>query len=96
MTWDEAGARYQAEMLDATHAMFLQTMQRVKQEVHTDVPKLLLKTYVRWMMNDPNYQTQFLRYVSRAIDPVDFKIEPSISPRIVFRGVRGDILKALA
>src|SRR5690606_21944520 len=93
LTWEEAGAQYQSQMIDATHPMFMQTIGRVKQEVHTEAPEFLLKTYVRWMLNNADYQTQFLRYISRAIDPGEFKTEPSISPKILLSGLSADIRK---
>jgi len=89
--WQLAGADYEEKMMAATHPMFLQTVGRVKQQMHTEAPEFLLKTYLRWMMNDPDYQSQFMRYISRAIDPADFKTEPSISPGILFRGIARDL-----
>lgn len=91
VAWQTAGADYEQEMREATHTMFRQTVGRVRQEVHTAAPEFLLKTYVRWMFNDPGYQTQFLRYLSRAIPSEDFKTEPSISPGIVMRGLANDV-----
>ena len=93
VAWEVAGAQYQERMLSETHKMFLQTAGRVKQEVHTVPPAFLIKTYIRWMANDPDYQTQFLQYLSRAIDPAEFKTEPSISPKIIWRGIKSDIQK---
>lgn len=95
LTWDAAGARYQEEMMAATYPMFLQTVGRVKQTMHSEAPEFLIKTYVRWMLNNPEYQTQFMRYVSRAIDPADFNTEPSISPKILLTGIASDIRKRL-
>lgn len=89
--WATAGANYQRRMMDATHAMFLQTVKRVKASLYTEVPGFALKTLARWVVNDPAYQAEFLRYLSRAIAPEDFKIEPSISPRVVLNGIAGDL-----
>lgn len=91
LSWEEAGARYQQQMIEATHPMMMQTVGRVKQEIHTSAPPFLLKTYVRWMLNNADYQSQFLRYISRAINPTDFKTEPSISPKILFGGIVSDL-----
>lgn len=93
ISWAQAGATYQQRVMDETHAMFLQTVGRVKQQVFTEAPEFLIKTYLRWMFNDANYQTQFLRYLARAINPTDFQTEPSISPKIVIEGLAGDIRK---
>ena len=93
VAWPVAGAHYKERMLAETHKMFLQTAGRVKQEVHTTPPAFLIKTYIRWLINDVDYQTQFLQYLSRSIDPADFKTEPSISLKVVWRGIVGDIRK---
>ncbi len=91
MTWADAGTRYQQQVMDATHPFFLQTVERVKQNVHTNVPGFIAKTLVRWTLNDPDYQTEFLRYLGRAINPTDFKVTPGISPKVVMKGIIGDI-----
>jgi 2-polyprenyl-6-methoxyphenol hydroxylase-like FAD-dependent oxidoreductase len=93
VSWAQAGAAYQADMMAETHAMFLQTVGRVKQEVFTEAPEFLIKTYIRWLLNNPTYQAQFLRYIARAIDPTEFQTEPSISPQVVLKGLAGDIRK---
>jgi 2-polyprenyl-6-methoxyphenol hydroxylase-like FAD-dependent oxidoreductase len=93
MSWEQAGANYQQQMLDETHPMFLQTVAQVKQKVYTEIPEFILKTYMRYLLNNPGYQTQFLRYLARAIDPADFSVEPSISPQILIKGLAGDIRK---
>ncbi|MEQ8672533.1 MAG: NAD(P)/FAD-dependent oxidoreductase [Aggregatilineales bacterium] len=93
MTWVQAGAMYQRQMMEVTHPMFMKTVGRVKQEIFSNAPQILIKTYIRWMLNSPDYQTQFMRYLSRAINPTDFNTEPSISPKIVLNGLAGDIRK---
>ncbi len=90
-SWQVVGQTYEQALRDATHTMFQQTTGRVRQEVHTPAPEFLLKTYVRWMFNDPTYQTQFLQYLSRAVPPESFDTTPSISPGIVMRGLSDDI-----
>jgi hypothetical protein len=55
-------------MMDATHPTFKQTVKRHKCLYPCG---FVLKTLVRWVLNDPDYQTQ-LRYLSRAINPADY------------------------
>jgi flavin-dependent dehydrogenase len=95
-TWAEAAAWYQEQVMAATHPMFVQTMLRVKQQMFTPLPEMIVKTYMRWMLTDPHYQASFLRYVSRAIDPADFSVKASISPGIIFRGIARDLRQRFA
>lgn len=88
ITWAVAGTRYQQQMMDATHPMFLQTVANVKQTLYTNIPSFFVKTIARWMLNDPHFQTQFLRYLSRAINPADYK---PFSPKILVNGILSDI-----
>lgn len=88
-SWAEAGAHYQQQMMDATHLMFMQTVDNVKQSLYINVPGCVAKTLVRWMISSPEFQTGFLRYLSRAIDPKAYK--PSVSPQILMDGLMGDI-----
>lgn len=88
-TWAAAGASYQRQMMDATHPTFEQTVANIKQTIFIEVPGFAIKTVVRWLINAPDFQTEFLRYLARAINPVDYK--PGISPKIVVNGIMGDI-----
>jgi len=74
--WVVAGARYQQTMMEATHATFKRTVANVKQTLYTPVPRFLFKTLVRWMTNNPNFQTQFLRYLARATHPAGVRENP--------------------
>ncbi len=91
LSWTDAGAKYQQQMMDATHPMFVQTVKRVQQAIYTKVPGFALKTIVRWVLHDPDYQTEYLQYLSRAIPPADYRIEPPISPKIIMNGMMGDL-----
>jgi hypothetical protein len=77
--------------MDATHLFFTQSVARVKQTIHMVVPPFIAKTIVRWLINDPEYQVQFLRYMCRAIDPTDFKTTPRMLLRMLVNGIKGDI-----
>lgn len=95
-TWAEAAAWYHEKVTAATKPMLEQTMMRVKQQMFTPLPEILVKTYMRWMMTDPEYQATFLRYASRAIDPADFNVKASLSPTIIFRGLARDLRQRFA
>jgi flavin-dependent dehydrogenase len=87
--WLQMGAVYQQHLMDATHAMFLQTIANIKQSLYINVPGFITKTMVRWMINSPEFQTEFLRYLSREIAPQDFS--PLPSPKVLLRGLLADM-----
>lgn len=89
-SWDEAMKFYQDELWKATHTMFLQTVERIKQEIYSEPPPFIIKTIIRWTMSDPEYQAGFLRYIHRAIDPAD---RPTPHPKFFLRGLRRDLLR---
>ncbi len=71
--WAVAGASYQQKIIETTHPTFKRTVANVKQTLYTNVPGFLLKTLVRWMTNNPNFQTQLLRNLARATHPAGAK-----------------------
>ncbi len=90
--WLEAGKAYQQRFYDSSHDMLKQTVNRVKQELYTSPPPFVINTLMRWVLTDPAYQSQFLRYLSRAIDPNSFSFGPSLGP--IVRGLLRDIFGA--
>jgi 2-polyprenyl-6-methoxyphenol hydroxylase-like FAD-dependent oxidoreductase len=88
-SWDEAMKFYQDELWKATHTMFLQTVERIKQELYSEPPPFIIKTIIRWTMTDPEYQAGFLRYIFRAIDPSE---RPTPHPKFFLRGMKRDLL----
>ncbi len=88
--WFEAGAAYQQRFYDSSIAMLRQTVKRVQQELYTNPPPpFVLNTLIRWMLTDPTYQQQFLRYLARAIDPTTFSFGPTPGP--IMRGFWRDV-----
>ncbi|MBC8171162.1 MAG: NAD(P)/FAD-dependent oxidoreductase [Anaerolineae bacterium] len=90
-TWAAAGAAYQQRMMNATHPTFKQTVANVRQTLYTPVPGFIIKTIVRWLINAPEFQREFLRYLSRAVDAADYK--PGLSSKIVLNGIKTDLRK---
>lgn len=86
--WLQAGSEYQQRFYDSTHAMLKQTINRLQQDLYTSPPPFIVNTLMRWMLTDPLYQKQFLRYLSRALDPETFSFGPSLGP--VLRGMLRD------
>lgn len=89
--WPEAGAEYQQRFYDTSHAMLKQTVKRVQQELYTTPPPFVINTLMRWVLTDPAYQQQFLRYLSRAIDPNSFVFGPRPGPMV--RGLLRDVFR---
>jgi len=87
-SWEEAMKFYQDEFWKATHTMFLQTVERIKQEIYSTPPPFIINTVIRWTMTDPNFQAGFLRYIHRAIDPSE---RPTPGPKFFLRGLRRDL-----
>lgn len=88
--WLQAGAAYQQRFYDSSIAMLRQTVKRVQQELYTSPPPdFVVNTLLRWMLTDPEYQQQFLRYLARAIDPTTFSFSPTPGP--IVRGFWRDV-----
>lgn len=85
--WEEALKFYQDELWKATHPMFLQTVERIKQEGYGQPPPFIINTIIRWTLTDPDYQAGFLRYIHRAIDPSE---RPTPHPKFFWRGIKRD------
>jgi flavin-dependent dehydrogenase len=87
--WEESMSFYKDELWKATHSMYVQTAERVKQEVYGEPPPFIIKTLIRWSLSDPDYQRDFLRYIHRDIEPSE---RPVPNPRFYLRGIRRDLL----
>ena len=87
-SWDEAMKFYQEQLWKETHAMFLQTVDRIKQEIYSQPPPMVINTIIRWTLTDPEYQKGFLRYIHRAIDPSE---RPNPHPKFFLRGLMRDL-----
>lgn len=91
-TWEQAGQYYSDKAIEATRAMMLQTVSRVKGMMYSDPPPFIVKTLVRWLLNSPEYQRDFFRLLSRASDPTKWQT-PGVMPRAILRGIRNDLFK---
>lgn len=89
--WQDAGKEYQQRFYDSSHDMLNQTVKRVQQELYTSPPPFVVNTLMRWVLTDPAYQKQFLRYLARAIDPNSFTFGPMPGPMV--RGFLRDVFK---
>ena len=89
--WEQAAAAYQQGVMDETYAMFKQTAARVKQTLGMQPPPFVIKTFLRYLISDPDYQRDYLRYLSRAIHPADYKVRPADILKILGQGIAADL-----
>lgn len=85
LTWEQAGALYKDKAWAATYPMFNMTTSRVHREMHVFPPKPIINTVIRWMLNDPGYQTTLLRALARVGDPAAVPTSPSLG--MIWRGI---------
>ncbi|MCA9891332.1 MAG: hypothetical protein KC546_23305, partial [Anaerolineae bacterium] len=62
--------------------------------LYVNIPGFIFQRVGRWMMNDKDFQIQYLRYLSRAIDPKDFR--PNPSPVVFIKGFLADLRSAFS
>jgi 2-polyprenyl-6-methoxyphenol hydroxylase-like FAD-dependent oxidoreductase len=88
--WDELLVRYDRRVREGTHGMFLATMERLRRELYAEPPVLVIKTLLRWLMNDEEYQRRFILFLCRALPP-DRWLTRGVMGRAVARGMLGDL-----
>jgi hypothetical protein len=70
--------------------MFLATMDRLATELYSEPPVPVIRTLIRWWMQDPEYQDRFLRFLCREIDPATWR-SPGLLARATARGILRDV-----
>jgi 2-polyprenyl-6-methoxyphenol hydroxylase-like FAD-dependent oxidoreductase len=91
-SWQEVSQQYADQAREATRPMLLQTVNRVKNEMFSDPPPFIIKTLIRWMMNSPEYQRDFMRLLTRQADPAKWQT-PGVMRRAVLRGIANDLFR---
>lgn len=94
ITWEQAQERYKQEIYDNTWHMFQETLGRLQREIYDTPPPPVLKTVLRWVMDDPIYQKKFLSFIARQIDPEGWA-SPSLMGGAMLRGIGRDMRNAL-
>jgi 2-polyprenyl-6-methoxyphenol hydroxylase-like FAD-dependent oxidoreductase len=89
-SWEGSVAEYERELHAETHDMFVETVARVRKELYSEPPPLIIKTLIRWAMTDPIYQERFVRYIGRAI-PAKGWNSPRMLAAAAWRGLRRDL-----
>jgi flavin-dependent dehydrogenase len=93
-SWEQMVAEYERELHAQTHDMFVETISRLRKELYSEPPPLIIKTLIRWAMTDPIYQQRFVNYIGRAIPPKGWN-SPRVMAGTVWRGLRRDLGLAL-
>lgn len=88
----DVGARYTERMRAATHPMFRATTQRLHDELYREPPALVVRTLLRWSLQDPTYQRRFFGYLCRELDP-DGWLPPSVMAGAAARGLGRDVAR---
>lgn len=91
--WDALVTRYDRRVREGTHGMFLATMERLRRELYEEPPAIVVRTLLRWMMTDPEYQRRFLLFLCRSLPP-DGWLTPGLVARAVARGALRDLRRA--
>jgi 2-polyprenyl-6-methoxyphenol hydroxylase-like FAD-dependent oxidoreductase len=88
---DAALARYAERAVAATRPMYLATCKRLADELYSEPPAFVIRTLIRWMLTEPEYQERFIRFLGRDIPPESW-LTSGVMARAVFRGLRRDVL----
>lgn len=86
----DVATRYAERVRAATHPMFRATTQRLHDELYTEPPALIVRTLLRWCLQDPAYQRRFLGFLCREVDP-DGWMPASVMAGAAARGVGRDV-----
>jgi 2-polyprenyl-6-methoxyphenol hydroxylase-like FAD-dependent oxidoreductase len=88
-------AFYDRRVREETYAMFLATMDRLKRELYDEPPEIVIRTLLRWLVNDPEYQHRFLSFLTRTIPPENW-LPSSLLRAAAMRGAMGDARRLAA
>jgi 2-polyprenyl-6-methoxyphenol hydroxylase-like FAD-dependent oxidoreductase len=92
--WQALLARYQKRVMDETYSRYQSAMKRLARDLYSDPPPWLIRTVVRWTLEDPEYQRRFLLFLTRSIAPSEFRT-PRLMLAILARGASKDLLRLI-
>jgi len=90
--WQIVLARYRTRVMHETYPMYRSTMKRLARDLYSDLPPLVIRTLVRWTLQDPEYQRRFLLFLTRSIAPSEFRT-PGLMLGVMARGASKDVLR---
>jgi flavin-dependent dehydrogenase len=89
-SWVEAMTAYQTAVYNETHPMFQATLDRLQREMYSEPPTVIIKTILRWLLTNPEYQRRIGLLVTRGIHP-DKYAPPTVMLKAILSGIVGDI-----
>jgi 2-polyprenyl-6-methoxyphenol hydroxylase-like FAD-dependent oxidoreductase len=92
--WDELLVRYRRAVIDETHRMFESTMKRLVRDLYSDPPPWMIRSLLRWALQDPEYQRRFLLFLARVVPPERFRT-PALMAGVIARGLARDVSRVL-
>lgn len=94
-SWTTAVQHYEKCFLEETLPMLRETTARIKRELYDEPPTLIVKTVLRWLLQNPAYQQRYLMYLGRAIPPTGW-MSGKLMLQSVLRGLWKDITRQAA
>jgi 2-polyprenyl-6-methoxyphenol hydroxylase-like FAD-dependent oxidoreductase len=94
LPWTQALADYQRAVAQETGGMFQESMKRLERELYSEFPTPVIRTLLRWLMQDPEYQRRFLYFLGRVIPPENW-LTPSLALGAMARGAKRDLDRLL-
>ena len=94
-TWEQALAEYEQQIRAETRSRYLATLARVKREIFTRRHAWAWKSYVRWVLDDPEYKRRNSLYMARGISGGNW-LPWTVMGAAMFRGASSDAGRFLA
>jgi flavin-dependent dehydrogenase len=92
--WQTMLARYRSRVMAETYSRYQSTMKRLARDLYSDPPPWMIRTVVRWTLEDPEYQRRFLLFLTRCIAPSEFRT-PRLMLGSLARGASKDLLRLI-
>ncbi len=90
LSWEQAIATYEDAVRIETYPMYRNTLERVKNELYTHQPAWAYRTWIRWLLEDPEYMRRLGLVLTRGM-PVTGWLPPSVSFGAIGRGAWRDL-----
>lgn len=94
-SWMDAMVDYRHGLYAETHAMYLETIGRLRRELYEEPPPIIARTLIRWMMTDPAYQKRFMQFLGRELPAKGWQSKRLVGGAIL-RGIGRDLTRKTA
>lgn len=95
ITWEQALHQYTAAVRAETAPMYAVTMDRVKRELYTEHPAWAYRSWLRWLVTDPEYGRRMVWLLSRGL-PAEGWLPRTVFFKALVRGAVRDVARRLA